>query len=50
MTERLPMQETLETWVQSLGQDDTLEYILAWKILQTEEHGQCVGPQRVGHN
>ena len=29
---------------------ESLEYILAWKILQTEEHGQCVGPQRVGHN
>ena len=44
------IQETQETWVQSLHQEDILEKeiathssILAWKIPQTEE-------QRVGHN
>ena len=41
---RLPMQETQEAWVQSLGQKDPLEEetgthssILAWKIPWTEE-------------
>ena len=41
---RLPMQETQETWVQSLGQEDPLEEgmathlsILAWRIPWTEE-------------
>ena len=38
------MQETQETWVQSLGQEDALEWemathssILAWKIIWIEE-------------
>ena len=48
-----------ETWVQSLRQEDPLEYkmathssILAWKIPWTEEPGGLLsmGPQRVGHN
>ena len=41
------MQETQETWVQSLGQEDTLEKgmaahssILTWKIPGTEEPGE----------
>ena len=41
------MQETQETWVQSLGQEDTLEQeiathssILTWKIPGTEEPGE----------
>ena len=41
------MQETQETWVQSLSQEDPLERemathlnILAWKILWTEEPGR----------
>ena len=51
------MQETQETWVQSLGWEDPLEEemathssIFAWKILQTEESGwlQLIGSQRVG--
>ena len=55
----LPMQETQETQVQSLGQKDLLEKdmathssILAWKIPWTEEPGrlQYMGSQRVGHN
>ena len=46
----------LETWVQSLGQEDPLEKgmaihssILAWRIPWTEEPGrpQSVGSQRV---
>ena len=53
------MQETEETRVQSLGQEDTLEEemvthssILAWKILWTEEPGrvQSTGSKRVGHD
>ena len=49
----------LETWAQSLGQEDLLEKemathssILAWKIPWTEESGglQSMGWQRVGHN
>ena len=53
------MQETQETWVQSLGQEDTLEEeiaahpsILAWKIPWTEEPGrlQTTGSQRVRHD
>ena len=53
------MQETQETWVQSLGQEDTLEQeiathssILTWKIPGTEEPGglQSMGSQRVRHN
>ena len=42
----LPVQETEETWVRSLGQEDPLEEgmathssILAWKIPWTEEPG-----------
>ena len=44
----LPMQETQETWVKSLGGEDPLEEemathssILAWKIPQTEEPGRA---------
>ena len=53
------MQETQETQVQSLGQEDPLEEemathssILAWKIPWTEEPGrlQSMGSQRVGHD
>ena len=54
------MQETwLETWVQSLDQEDPVEKemathssILAWKIPWTEEPGglQSMRSQRVGHN
>ena len=48
-----------ETWVQSLGWEDTLEEemathssILAWRIPCTEEPGglQSTGSQRVGHD
>ena len=48
-----------ETWVQSLGQEDSLEKemathssILAWRISRTKEPGglQSVGSHRVGHN
>ena len=48
-----------ETWVQSLGWEDSLEKeiathssILAWKISWTEEPGglQSMGLQRVGHD
>ena len=55
----LAMQETLEPWVHSLGQEDPLEEeiathssILAWRIPQAKEpHGlQPTGSQRVGHN
>ena len=51
---RLPMQETPETLVQSLGRDDSLEEevvthssICAWKIPWTEEPGrlQSMGSQ-----
>ena len=54
---RLPTM--LETWVQSLGQEDLLEKemathssILAWKIPWTEKPGrlQSLGSQRVGHD
>ena len=50
---------TQETWVQSLGWDDTLEEkmathssILAWKVPWTEEPGrlQSMGSQRVRHD
>ena len=53
------MQEPQETWVQSLGWEDTLEEkmathsgIHAWEIPWTEEPGglQSMGLQRVGHN
>ena len=55
----LPMQETKEMHVQSLGQEDPLEEemaihscILAWRIRWTEEPGglQSIGSQRVGHD
>ena len=48
-----------ETWVRSLGQEDSLEKgkathssIHAWKIPWTEEPGglQSMGSQRVGHD
>ena len=48
-----------ETWVRSLGREDTLEKemathssILAWRIPRTEEPGgvQSTGSQRVGHD
>ena len=48
-----------EPWVQSLGQEDSLEKemathssILAWRILWAEEPGglQSTGSQRVGHD
>ena len=48
-----------ETWVRSLGWDDSLEKemathssILAWKIPWTEESGrqQFIGSQRVRHD
>ena len=53
------MQETSETQVQSLDQEDPLEEgvathsrILAWRIPWTEEPGglQAIGLQRVGHD
>ena len=52
------VQETQETWVQSLGQTDPLEKeiathssILAWEIPRTEEPGrlQSIRLQRVRH-
>ena len=48
-----------ETWVRSLGQEDSLEKemaihsrTVAWKIPWTEEPGslQSMGSQRVGHD
>ena len=48
-----------ETWVQSLGREDSLEKemathssILAWRIPRTEEPGglQSTGSQRVRHD
>ena len=57
MVKHLPVM--LETLVQSLGWEDTLEQrmathssILAWRIPWTEETGglQSVGSQRVRHN
>ena len=46
-----------ETWVQSLGQEGTLEKgmathssVLAWRILWTEEPGRSFGSQRVRHD
>ena len=55
----LPMQETQETWVRSLGQEDPPEKemapyssFLAWEISWTEESGslQSTGSQRVGQD
>ena len=55
----LPMQETLEMLVQSLGREDPLEQgmathlsILAWRILWTEESGglKSMGLQRDGRD
>ena len=55
----LPMQETQETWVQSLGQENPLEEeisthssILTGKIPRTEEPGglQFMKSQRVGYD
>ena len=49
----------LETWVQSLAQEDLLEKemathssVLTWRIPRMEEHGrlQSMGSQRVGHD
>ena len=54
MVKNLP---AMQTWVQSLGQEDSLEKVmathssnLAWRIPQTEEPGrlQFLG-HRVGH-
>ena len=48
-----------ETWIQSLGREDSLEKemathasTLAWKIPWMEEPGrlQSIGSQRVGHD
>ena len=53
------MQETQETWVGSMSQEDPLEEemathssILAWKILWTEEPGrpQSLGLQRAEYD
>ena len=53
------MQETQETWVQSLDQENALEEnmtihssILAWRILMIEEPGilQSIELQRVKHD
>ena len=55
----LPIQETQETWVQSLGQEDPLEKgmvthssIFAWRIPWTEELGglQTIGSQRIRYD
>ena len=55
----LPMQETQETWVLSLGQEDPLEKeiathssVLAWRIPLPEEPGglQSMVLQRIGHD
>ena len=57
MVKKLPT--IRDSWVQSLGQEDTLEWemsthssILAWRILWTEEPGrlQSMGSQTVGHD
>ena len=53
------MQETQETWVRILGQEDPLEEdmvthssILAWRTLWTEEPDrlQSIQSQRAGHD
>ena len=50
-------QTVKETQVQTLGQEDLLEKgiathsnILAWRIPWTEEPGESMGSQGVGHN
>ena len=57
MVKRLPTMR--ETWVRSLGWEDTLEKEMAthfstfaWKIPWMEEPGrlQSMGSQKVGHN
>ena len=57
MVKNLPAMQIL--WVQSLGQEDSLEKetathssILAWKIPRTEDPGelQSMGSQTVGHD
>ena len=57
MVKHLPA--TQENWVQSLGQEYSLEKemathssMLAWRSPRTEEPGglQSMGSQRVGHN
>ena len=57
VVKNLPVMQ--ETWVRSLGWEDSLEEgmathtsILAWRIPWTEEPGrlQSMGSQRVGHN
>ena len=59
MVKNLPIQEILETQVQSLSQEDLLEEgmathssILAWRIPWTEgpDGLWSIGSQRVGHN
>ena len=56
---RLPMQETQDTQVLSLGGEDSLEKgmathssIPAWRIPWTKEPGEIlpIGSQRVGHD
>ena len=56
---RLPVQETQEVQVQSLGGEDPLEKematyssILGWRIPRTKEPGglHSIGSQRVGHD
>ena len=58
MQETQEMQEMQETWIQSLGWEDSLEKemaihssILAWEIPRTEEPGglQSMGSQRDRH-
>ena len=57
MVKNLPT--ILETWVQLLGQEESLEEgtathtsVLAWRIPWTEDPGrlQSMGSQKVGHN
>ena len=56
---QLPMQETQETWVRSLGGEDPWRSawqlnssILTWRIPWTEKPGglQCVGSPRIRHD
>ena len=55
----MPVEETQEMWIQSLGQEDSMEEkmathssILAWEIPWAEESGglQSMRSQRVGHD